>query len=79
MFQKTHNIKYIKNSKLIANVYKDKPFNKSNSLKDIECSLKSFKVTEYFLRIFELTNQGRGRENSKFKNAPTLDQIIVDF
>ena len=79
MFQKTHNIKHIKNSKLIANVYKDKPFNKSNSLKDIECSLKSFKVTEYFFRIFELTNQGRGRENSKLKNGPTLDQIIVDF
>ena len=49
--------------------------NYSNSLKDIKYSLNCFNVTEYFFRIFELTNQRRGRENSKFKNGPTLDQI----
>ena len=38
-------------------VSKDKPSNKNNFLKDIEYSLQSFKVTKYFLRISELSNQ----------------------
>ena len=35
-----------------------------------------FKIFEKCsLKIFELTNQRRGRENSKYKNGPTLDLI----
>ena len=51
--------------------------NKYNSLKDILFSLNCYNVTEFFCKIFELTNQKRERENSKFKNGPNLDQIIV--
>ena len=51
--------------------------NKCNLVKDVEYSLNGFNVTNYFLRIFELTNQRRGRENSKLKNGPNLDQSIV--
>ena len=51
--------------------------NKYNLAKDVEYSLNGFNVTNYFLRIFELTNQRRGRENSKLKNGPNLDQSIV--
>ena len=64
---------------MFSNVSNTNLSNKCNLVKDIEYSLNGFNVTEYFLRIFELTNQRRGRENSKLKNGPTLDQIIVDF
>ena len=44
----------------------------------ISSLIGQFKNSEKtFSRIFELTNQRRGRENSKFKNGPTLDQNIV--
>ena len=51
--------------------------NKCNSLNDIEYSLNCFNDTEFSFKIFELTNHRRGRENSKSKNGPTLDQIIA--
>ena len=42
----------------------------------ISSLIGQFKNSEKNLSwIFELTNQRRGRENSKFKNGPTLDQI----
>ena len=62
---------------MFAIVPKTNLSNKCNLVKDVEYPLNGFNVTNYFLRIFELTNQRRGRENSKFKNGPNLDQIIV--
>ena len=62
---------------MFAIVSKTNLSNKCNLVKDVEYSLNGFNVTNYFLRIFELTNQRRGRENSKLKNGPNLDQSIV--
>ena len=66
-----------KNHKYRQKSLKANPSKKYNSLKNIEISLNSFNVTEYSFRIFELTNHRRGRENSKVKIGPTLDQIIA--
>ena len=62
---------------MFSNVSNTNLSNKCILVKDIEYSLNGFNVTNYFLRIFELTNQRRGRENSKLKNGPNLDQSIV--
>ena len=44
----------------------------------ISSLIGQFKNSEKNLSwIFELTNQRRGRENSKLKSGPTLDQDIV--
>ena len=34
-------------------------------------------LSDWSIQNFELTNQRRGRENSKLKSGPTLDQDIV--
>ena len=62
---------------MLAKVSKDKPFWKFNSLKDNEYSLNGFSITENSFRIFESTNHRRGRENSKLKIGPTLDQSFA--
>ena len=59
--------------KVCENLLKTNLFKIYNSLKNIEYSLHGFSSTEFFLRIFELTNQRRGRENSKCKNDPSLN------
>ena len=62
---------------MFAIVSKTNLSNKCNLVKDVEYSLNGFNVTNYFLRIFELTNQRRGRENSNSKTGLTLDQKFV--
>ena len=62
---------------MFAIVSKTNLSNKCNLVKDIEYSLNAFNITNYFLRIFELTNQRRGRENSNSKTGLTLDQKFV--
>ena len=63
--------------KVCENLLKTNLFKIYNSLKNIEYSLHGFSSTEFFLRIFELTNQRRGRENSNSKTGLTLDQKFV--
>ena len=64
----------MKNHKCSQKSLKTNLSKKYNSLKDNEYSLNGFSVTENSFRIFESTNHRRGRENSKFKIGPTLDQ-----
>ena len=66
-----------KNHKYCQKTLKTNLSKKYNSLKDNEYSLNGFSITENSFRIFESTNHRRGRENSKLKIGPTLDQSFV--
>ena len=75
LYQKLITKKERKATSILSKNLKLKTSNCINSIRNYEFISNFSYFTKKFWKFFELTNQRRGRENSKFKNGPTLDQI----